>query len=579
MDFSIQTQNQFAPLQNRTMAGGDNDDSGFVLVRNKKRCLSESPQQTATDSGDNFQRPFSQMSDSEKLNVIYMDIQNIKVSQREAQTGMNLLQQSLNDQSKNIDTVARTVNHNVDMLRLLSYKSIDIEARTRRCNLIFRNMTTPSPQDMNNPDRLIGEFLKVSLGIEGICIDRAHPLGPRRYMPKRDIIVAFKFHQDVENIMKNVYKLKGTSYVIDRDYPKEIVAARKRLWPKFKQARAAQPGAKVSIQFPAKLVVNGTTVENEFPDWFEYLRGSRDTYLRHVRYKTSPNGPQPDNDNIQTQTNNTIYNSQQGPYAGFPQEEQRFPQQQTPHRASPYHMSSDPNISFASVLVGGIPPSIHQSGSGILNTPPIISTVEHPISVASFTRPNTGVTADPQLQAQQSTRPRPPVSVEHSAPYANEITNSVNVTQVVTPTSQSDSVNISHNNTVVQTKQQQSANTQGNNTQSQPPEYPNSARNISGICATSVQPSIFRSSSPFNVPKTQTNIPVRQPSNNNSGREQSTPRRLSRSLSRSTDKRQSSASASRGRDQRSALTDQRRVIDSNSSDRPRTGSPPASNTG
>lgn len=90
--------------------------------------------------------------------------------------------------------------------------------------------------------------------------------------------------------MKNVYKLKGTPYVIDRDLPKEIVAARKRIWPKFKQAKAAQPQAKVSIQFPARLVVNGVTTMNEFPDWFEYMKGDRDTYLRHVRYKSTPTG-------------------------------------------------------------------------------------------------------------------------------------------------------------------------------------------------------------------------------------------------------------------------------------------------
>ena len=42
----------------------------------------------------------------------------------------------------------------------------------------------------------------------------------------RPMIICFQDYSDVENIVTNGYKLKGTEYRVSRDYPKEIVTAR-----------------------------------------------------------------------------------------------------------------------------------------------------------------------------------------------------------------------------------------------------------------------------------------------------------------------------------------------------------------
>ena len=39
-----------------------------------------------------------------------------------------------------VDEVISVANSKVSLLKLLSYKSIDIEARSRRCNLIIRGI-------------------------------------------------------------------------------------------------------------------------------------------------------------------------------------------------------------------------------------------------------------------------------------------------------------------------------------------------------------------------------------------------------------------------------------------------------
>ena len=43
----------------------------------------------------------------------------------------------------------------------------------------------------------------------------------------------------------------------------------------YKQAKANNPRADVSIGYPAKLVINGRVVADKFPNWREVLRGSR----------------------------------------------------------------------------------------------------------------------------------------------------------------------------------------------------------------------------------------------------------------------------------------------------------------
>ncbi len=186
---------------------------------------------------------------------------------------------------QDIHHIYSATNKNIDMLRLLSYKSIDLEARSRRQNLIFRNIVY---RRGDNCFDLVREFLDSMLNVDGnnMYLERAHLFGPvnKRNPSRRDIIVSFRDCHDTTTIMNGVGNLRDTPYFIDRDYPKEIVDARKRIWPKYKAARAEsiQTRATVRIQFPAKLVVDGRVIHDEFPYWSETMRGTRDRGFGHI---------------------------------------------------------------------------------------------------------------------------------------------------------------------------------------------------------------------------------------------------------------------------------------------------------
>ena len=190
---------------------------------------------------------------------------------------VNHLDQKL---SRTVDDVAEIKGdiHEFDLkIKSLEYRAIDQEARSRRNNLIFWGIPEAISAD-ENCETVVKEFLKTNLQVntESFIIQRAHRNGRFSRGKTRSIIVNFLDYKTTELIMSKVNVLKGTGKGVSRDFPAEIMAARKRLYPKLKELKATH-GKDASLRYPAKLVVKGTTVEDEFPNWFHFL---------HKRYNT-----------------------------------------------------------------------------------------------------------------------------------------------------------------------------------------------------------------------------------------------------------------------------------------------------
>ncbi|XP_052799295.1 uncharacterized protein LOC128230907 [Mya arenaria] len=175
------------------------------------------------------------------------------------------------------------MNEHERLPKLLAYKSIDSEARDMRNNLIFYGINEKN-NNGHSDTRIILDFIKRELGInaQDVLIDRAHRLGQLRFTPihrrgdpKRPIIARLHNYQDTEEILQKAYRLRGKSYGIDRQYPQEIMEARKDLYNSQSAEDARQNRKKVQIRYPARLYIEGRFVADRFPDWFTILRGSR----------------------------------------------------------------------------------------------------------------------------------------------------------------------------------------------------------------------------------------------------------------------------------------------------------------
>ena len=239
----------------------------------------ESPIDTnKTFSLENFKAP----SIDSKLETMFACLLDVKATNErllKAERTVKQLSESTQVNSRRID--------------LLAYKSIDIEARQRRNNLLFLGIP-----EVRNEDCLIviSEFLgdKLGLDADAITIQRAHRIGKPQHRQNvigravrirhRPLIVAFRDYQDVEPVLSHANRLQGTPFGVNRDYPQEIIAARKPLFKEKKSLKAKQPNSSISIQYPAKLIVDGRVVKDMFPDWFKIMKCDRlDSKLGSIR--------------------------------------------------------------------------------------------------------------------------------------------------------------------------------------------------------------------------------------------------------------------------------------------------------
>lgn len=255
------------------MASGDD----YETVRSKRRKRNITEESEARDI-------FTNSSSENKLNMIFNELQQIRLSQETANRGMRTFQNYYASMNEKLGHVVDVTNTNTSVLKTLAYKSIDMEARSRRNNLIFWGFfETPN----ENCFSIIREFIADNLDLDPrrMYLTRAHRLGPRKIgyrNPRRPIIVNFRDFCDTEMIMERAHMLKNTRFSIGYDLPKEINAARKKLWDELKAIKSRQPGAKTQIIYPAKLVVDGKVVRDEFPDWNEAMRCSRLSDFSHI---------------------------------------------------------------------------------------------------------------------------------------------------------------------------------------------------------------------------------------------------------------------------------------------------------
>ena len=132
---SLPIQNRFAPLHECVVYSMGVEEPGpeqmelqWVPVRNKRWRFNKGSPGAGTG-----QINFSALKIDEKLSHVVDKLNSLEQSKKEIMK----FGQQMNSVHSKIDKVEqRTVNHDM-FLKVLAYKSIDIEARSRRCNLVF----------------------------------------------------------------------------------------------------------------------------------------------------------------------------------------------------------------------------------------------------------------------------------------------------------------------------------------------------------------------------------------------------------------------------------------------------------
>ena len=191
---------------------------------------------------------------------------------------MHGLDSEVHKNTEHIQIAETHIDTNTRRIKMLAYKQMEIETKLKQNNLIFRGICDVRDENVYEfIDDIMRDKLQIDSGV--VYIEQAHRLGSyakaatyarqNNDVPRRPILVKFRHQEDAERVLSRASNLRFTKFSIDRDYPSEIVAARRRIWSDFKQLRNDNPRSKVVLKYPARIEVDGHTVCDQFPDWHE----------------------------------------------------------------------------------------------------------------------------------------------------------------------------------------------------------------------------------------------------------------------------------------------------------------------
>lgn len=184
-----------------------------------------------------------------------LDAKLAKLATKEDFSELKELVESLRKENQSLkQEIARLKNRDEETRRQID----DIVNRSKRNNIIFRGVRTEN----NNCASVVKKFCVNVLGCsDSLVVNRAHTLP----IPSKDNIPPLIAHiprdEDITNIFKNVNRLKGTGYVVHRDYTKEV---RRKRYCLNKIKRAVE---ECSEGVRTRLVYNHLYVNNTRYDW------------------------------------------------------------------------------------------------------------------------------------------------------------------------------------------------------------------------------------------------------------------------------------------------------------------------
>ena len=116
-EYNIQTNNGFSVLTEGQMR-----DS--TVPRSKRK---------RTNTGSVDEETFQTLSNDQKLGIIFQKLIDIE----EKQSTIGKLEKSIEATDNNVSSIKSTIDGHSNTITLLTYKSLDLEARSRRKNLCF----------------------------------------------------------------------------------------------------------------------------------------------------------------------------------------------------------------------------------------------------------------------------------------------------------------------------------------------------------------------------------------------------------------------------------------------------------
>lgn len=192
------------------------------------------------------------------LELLHADIKDLKASLEFSQSQILTLQQENKELTNTVNTLSAQITTLTNENKEMKGAILDLQCRSMRDNLIFSGIPE---QPTDDPEQAIKDFMQSALklpldSVNNIGFHRVHRLGAKVNTTgkPRAIIAKFEHFKQKELVKSKAKELKGTSFSIYDQYPKEIQERRRILLPIMKSYREKGKRAILSVD---KLYVDG----------------------------------------------------------------------------------------------------------------------------------------------------------------------------------------------------------------------------------------------------------------------------------------------------------------------------------
>lgn len=123
-----------------------------------------------------------------------------------------------------------------------------LQSQSMRNNLVFANIEEATTGGQENTEQIVRDFLESKMNIakdlvNKMVFERVHRMGPKVHGSNRKIVAKFTLFKERELVRKQWKTLENTPYYVHEQFPKEVVAKRRHLLPKMKEAKKSGKNA------------------------------------------------------------------------------------------------------------------------------------------------------------------------------------------------------------------------------------------------------------------------------------------------------------------------------------------------
>ena len=159
----------------------------------------------------------------------------------DAKQSLNFLTKETTDLNEKIVNNTDLINETAKQYEKLEFKTVDLEDRSRRNNLIFYNIEEEAGTGRGEhcESKVVNTLYQCGVfnSSQPVYVSRAHRLGKKLKGKTRPIIVCFQIFKQKEYIIRNAKAFKDNVVNVSEDYSRQTLALHKQLVEHGKTAK------------------------------------------------------------------------------------------------------------------------------------------------------------------------------------------------------------------------------------------------------------------------------------------------------------------------------------------------------